>query len=54
MGGNAFHERLPDHVFPRLPPALYYELKARLLPQLQHFYEYVTVPAEAPEKVDHG
>lgn len=54
MGGNAFLERLPDHAFPRLPPALYFELRARLLLRLQQLYEHVTVPMEAPEKADYG
>ena len=53
MGGNAFHNILPG-AFPRLPPLLYRLLKARLLPRLKPFYEHIAVPAEAPEKPDHG
>jgi len=53
MGGNAF-QNLPLNAFPRLPPPLYQLLKARWLSRLEPLYEHVAVPAEAPEKKDHG
>ncbi|KIK69537.1 hypothetical protein GYMLUDRAFT_33911 [Collybiopsis luxurians FD-317 M1] len=53
MGGSAFNS-LPPGSFPRIPPTVYKDLKARLKPTLDSLYEYVAVPAEAPEKVDHG
>lgn len=54
MGGNAFQQLLPDAAFPRIPPAVYQSLKARLLPRLLPLYRHVAVPVEAPEKKDHG
>ncbi|KAJ3895454.1 hypothetical protein GG344DRAFT_38886 [Lentinula edodes] len=53
MGGSAFNFLLASS-FPRLPPPVYHALKARLTPVLQQFYVHVAVPAEAPEKTDHG
>ena len=53
MGGNAFRN-LPPNALPRLPPLLYGLLKSRLLPRLQPLFEHIAVPAEAPEKTDHG
>lgn len=53
MGGSAFNFLLTSS-FPRLPPPVYHALKARLTPVLQQFYVHVAVPAEAPEKIDHG
>lgn len=53
MGGNAF-ENLSPTAFPRLPSQLYQLLKARWLPRLQELYKHVAVPAETPEKNDHG
>ena len=54
MGGNAFSEQLPDAVFPRMPPAFYNSLKARIIPRLETLYHRVVVPPEAPGKLDHG
>jgi len=54
MGGNAFSERLPTAVFPRMPPAFYGLLKARIVPRLEALYHLVAVPPEAPGKVDYG
>ncbi|KAJ3802483.1 hypothetical protein GGU11DRAFT_865496 [Lentinula aff. detonsa] len=53
MGGSAF-KLLQTSSFPRLPSPVYQALKARLTPVLQQLYDYVAVPAEAPEKMDHG
>ena len=54
MGGNAFSERLPTAVFPRMPPAFYNSLKARIVPRLEALYHLVAVPPEAPGKLDYG
>ena len=54
MGGSAFSASLPLTAFPRLPPSVYKNLKAKLLLKLQELYTYVGVPIEAPEKADHG
>lgn len=54
MGGNAFQSILSSPAFPRLPPAVYHGLKARLQPLLEELYVNVHVPREAPEKQDHG
>lgn len=54
MGGNAFKSILSESAFPRLTPAVYRVLKARLLSSLQTLYSHVAVPAEAPEKSDYG
>jgi len=54
MGGSAFGAILSTTAFPRLPPAVYKALKARLYPKLADLYTWVGVPVEAPEKVDHG
>lgn len=54
MGGNAFGAVLPDTAFPRLPPAVYRALKARITPLVQSLYTHVATPTEAPEKLDHG
>jgi hypothetical protein len=54
MGGNAFNQVLSPTAFPRIPPAVYHAVKARLLLRLQGIYEHVGVPFEAPEKTDHG
>ncbi|KAI0953457.1 hypothetical protein AcW1_007671 [Taiwanofungus camphoratus] len=54
MGGNAFRQTLPDTSFPRISPSVYQALKARLLPLIQSLYGLAVVPAEAPEKIDHG
>ncbi|KAF9783096.1 hypothetical protein BJ322DRAFT_1109995 [Thelephora terrestris] len=54
MGGNAFSEHLPTAVFPRMPPAFYNSLKARIIPRLEALYHFVAVPPEAPGKLDHG
>ena len=54
MGGNAFSERLPTAVFPRMPPAFYNSIKARIIPRLEDLYHLVTVPPEAPGKLDYG
>ncbi|KAH7928388.1 hypothetical protein BV22DRAFT_1082931, partial [Leucogyrophana mollusca] len=54
MGGRAFLQVFPADSFPRLPPSLYKQIKIRLRSRLQVLYAIVEVPAEAPEKVDHG
>jgi hypothetical protein len=54
MGGNAFSERLPTAVFPRMSPAFYNSLKARITPRLEALYHLVAVPPEAPGKLDYG
>ena len=54
MGGNAFKTALPNATFPRLPTASYLPLKLHLTELLKQFYTQVTVPREAPEKIDHG
>jgi hypothetical protein len=54
MGGNAFSERLPTAVFPRMSPAFYNSLKARVVPRLEALYQLVSVPPEAPGKLDYG
>lgn len=54
MGGNAFSECLPTAVFPRMSPAFYNSLKARIVPRLEALYHLVTVPPEAPGKLDYG
>lgn len=54
MGGNAFSERLPTAVFPRMSPAFYNSLKARIMPRLEALYHLVAVPPEAPGKLDYG
>lgn len=54
MGGNAFSEHLPTALFPRMPPAFYNSLKARIIPRLETLYHLVVVPPEAPGKLDHG
>lgn len=53
MGGKAF-SGLGDNAFPRIPTALYNILKEKLTAQLKTLFELVTVPAEAPGKLDHG
>ncbi len=54
MGGNAFNVLLPNASFPRMPPQVYLDLKAKLTPTLQTLYSIVAIPPEAPEKPDHG
>jgi hypothetical protein len=54
MGGNAFSEQLPTAVFPRMSPAFYNSLKARITPRLEALYHLVAVPPEAPGKLDYG
>lgn len=54
MGGRAFLQLLPNATFPRLNPATYGVLKQTLLARVEEMYSAVSVPAEAPEKVDHG
>lgn len=54
MGGSAFSSTLRQSAFPRLPPVVYANLKAHLLPKLQNLYTFVSVPYEAPEKIDYG
>ncbi|KAJ8509247.1 hypothetical protein ONZ45_g8561 [Pleurotus djamor] len=53
MGGNAF-KNLPASAFPRIPPVVYFALKERLTTKLSQLFSLVTVPIEAPEKVDFG
>ena len=50
MGGGAFSALS----IPRIPPAVYKNLKARLYPKLVELYTWVGVPIEGPEKLDHG
>ncbi|KAJ7773064.1 hypothetical protein B0H16DRAFT_1511127 [Mycena metata] len=54
MGGSAFSASLPASALPRIPPAVYYAVKARLTPRLETLYSVVSTPHEAPEKADHG
>ncbi|KAF9013294.1 hypothetical protein BDQ17DRAFT_1419451 [Cyathus striatus] len=54
MGGNAFRAVLAASACPRMPPAVYRNLKTRLLSKLQDLYSHVAVPIEAPEKLDYG
>lgn len=54
MGGNAFSEQLPAAIFPRMPPAFYNSLKARVIPRLEALYGLVAVPPEAPGKPNYG
>ena len=54
MGGNAFSEKLPTAVFPRMPLAFYNSLKSRIIPRLEALYHIVVVPPEAPGKLDFG
>ncbi|KAJ7659931.1 hypothetical protein B0H17DRAFT_1095723 [Mycena rosella] len=54
MGGSAFNAILPASALPRIPPAVYYAMKARMTPRLQTLYSIVSTPPEAPEKQDHG
>ena len=54
MGGSAFRTVLKMAAFPRIPPAVYRNLKAHLHPKLSELYTWVGVPIEAPEKPDHG
>ncbi|OSD07300.1 hypothetical protein PYCCODRAFT_1449351 [Trametes coccinea BRFM310] len=54
MGGNAFKAIVPNAIFPRMPPPVYYALKASLYPVLQPLYARVVVPREAPGKEDYG
>lgn len=53
MGGGAFKD-LPACAFPRIPPAVYKALKARLTPRIEQAYTFVAVPFEAPEKLNYG
>ncbi|KAK7056812.1 hypothetical protein VNI00_002529 [Paramarasmius palmivorus] len=53
MGGSAF-KSLASTAFPRLPPQLYHEQKARFTRVIQDHYVEVAVPSEAPEKETHG
>ena len=52
-GENAFSERLPATVSPRIFPAFYNSLKARIVPRLEALYHPVAVPPEASGKLDH-
>ena len=54
MGGSAFRTVLKVAAFPRIPPAVYRNLKAHLHPKLSELYTWVGVPIEAPEKLDYG
>ncbi|KAF9483526.1 hypothetical protein BDN70DRAFT_990382 [Pholiota conissans] len=54
MGGSAFSAILAASAFPRLPPAVYQALKAKMIPKISQFYTCVGVPLEAPEKLDYG
>jgi hypothetical protein len=54
MGGSAFSAILAASSFPRLPPVVYRNLKASLIPALGQYYRHVAVPAEGPEKADYG
>ncbi|KAF9533105.1 hypothetical protein CPB83DRAFT_845833 [Crepidotus variabilis] len=54
MGGSAFSATKAASSFPRIPPPVYQNLKTRFLTKISELYNYVGVPVEAPEKVDHG
>ncbi|KAG6909300.1 hypothetical protein DXG01_001244 [Tephrocybe rancida] len=54
MGGSAFAALLSASAFPRMPPAVYNALKARLHPIVETLYEHAAVPSEAPEKTSYG
>lgn len=54
MGGNAFTSVLPDAVFPRMRPAVYFALKERIQARLSTLFAHVAVPREAPGKADYG
>ncbi len=54
MGGNAFGTILPAIAFPRMPPPIYRALKRDMLAKISGLYDRVSVPREAPEKVDYG
>lgn len=54
MGGRAFSAVLQLAAFPRIPPAVYRNLKSHLYPKLSELYTWVGVPIEAPEKLDYG
>ncbi|KAF9646700.1 hypothetical protein BDM02DRAFT_3254913 [Thelephora ganbajun] len=54
MGGNAFSDRLPTALFPRMSPAFYNSLKTRVTSRLEALYHLVAVPPEAPGKPDYG
>ncbi|KAJ7170574.1 hypothetical protein C8R43DRAFT_979893 [Mycena crocata] len=54
MGGSAFSAVLTASALPRMPPAVYRAVKARLAPRLESLYAVVSTPYEAPEKDDHG
>ncbi|KAJ3547059.1 hypothetical protein NM688_g5440 [Phlebia brevispora] len=54
MGGKAFQNRLPNASFPRLPPSAYQCVKGHLTPLIEQFFAQVSVPREAPEKIDYG
>ena len=54
MGGKAFSAVLQGAAFPRIPPAVYRNLKAHLYPKLSELYTWAGVPIEGPEKLDYG
>jgi hypothetical protein len=54
MGGRAFRSVVSLAAFPRIPPAVYRNLKAHLHPKLSELYTWVGIPNEAPEKLDYG
>lgn len=58
MGGKAFAEAQGSNRglknFPRMPPPLYKRLVQRVLKLLRQSYDTTRLPAEAPEKQDHG
>lgn len=54
MGGNAFAQLLKNASFPRMSPAVYFALKAKILEQLTPLFAHVAVPREAPGKADYG
>ena len=54
MGGSAFRTVLQVAALPRIPPAIYRNLKAHLYPKLSELYTWVRVPIEVPETLDYG
>ncbi|KAK3383915.1 hypothetical protein B0T24DRAFT_588525 [Lasiosphaeria ovina] len=54
MGGSAFSSKgIALHV-PRMPPAVYSQVKAACHARLRDLFVYVATPIEGPEKKDHG
>ena len=54
MGGNAFSNRDPPLIAPRLTPRLFRHLCELYISQLFQIYERVVSPTPAPDKATHG